>query len=229
MGRLRGSVQRLQRLVLFATNTDPIEQDCHAACARMSFTTTPAMNTAANPPIEPATSAPRTPSMQSTRLPHPPPPPPLAAAASAHLPTSLLLNIGHAFDHMFLLIFATAVATIAVDFGLDRWESLMPYSVGAFFLFGIGSLPAGPARRPVGPAGDDDHLLHRHRRRGARSCEPGAGAVAAGGGADGDRPVRLDLPSGRHSDAGAECARSPAGRSASTAWPATSASRSPRW
>ena len=60
-----------------------------------------------------------------------------------HLSTSLLLNIGHAFDHMFLLIFATAVSTIARDFGFDRWESLMPYSVGAFFLFGIGSLPAG--------------------------------------------------------------------------------------
>jgi MFS family permease len=64
-------------------------------------------------------------------------------AADTHLPTALLLNIGHAFDHMFLLIFATAVATIAADFGLARWESLMPYSVGAFFLFGIGSLPAG--------------------------------------------------------------------------------------
>src|SRR5687768_13131348 len=57
--------------------------------------------------------------------------------------TSLLLNVGHAFDHMFLLIFATAVATIAADFGIERWESLMPYTVGAFFLFGIGSLPAG--------------------------------------------------------------------------------------
>ena len=69
--------------------------------------------------------------------------PPSLHAASTHRPTALLLNIGHAFDHMFLLIFATAVATIAVDFGLDRWEALMPYSVGAFFLFGIGSLPSG--------------------------------------------------------------------------------------
>ncbi len=69
--------------------------------------------------------------------------PRLPASASMHLPTSLLLNIGHAFDHMFLLIFATAVATIATDFGFEHWESLMPYSVGAFFLFGIGSLPSG--------------------------------------------------------------------------------------
>ena len=57
--------------------------------------------------------------------------------------TALLLNAGHALDHMFLLIFATAVGTIATDFGFARWEDLMPYGVGAFMLFGLGSLPAG--------------------------------------------------------------------------------------
>jgi len=57
--------------------------------------------------------------------------------------TALLLNIGHALDHMFLLIFATAVTSIAKDFGVDRWEDLMPYSVAAFFFFGLGSMPAG--------------------------------------------------------------------------------------
>lgn len=57
--------------------------------------------------------------------------------------TVALLNVGHAIDHMFLLIFATAAATIATDFGLTRWEELMPYSAVAFFLFGIGSLPSG--------------------------------------------------------------------------------------
>src|SRR5215210_5399337 len=56
---------------------------------------------------------------------------------------SLLLNIGHGIDHMFLLIFATAVASIAVDFGYSNWEDLMPYAVGAFAIFGLGSLPAG--------------------------------------------------------------------------------------
>ncbi|MCC6532737.1 MAG: MFS transporter [Burkholderiales bacterium] len=55
----------------------------------------------------------------------------------------LLLNAGHAIDHMFLLIFATAVVTIAADFGYANWTDLMPYSVPAFFLFGIGSVPAG--------------------------------------------------------------------------------------
>jgi MFS family permease len=58
-------------------------------------------------------------------------------------PTVALLNLAHAIDHMFLLIFATAATTIAADFGLTRWEDLMPYSAAAFFLFGIGSLPSG--------------------------------------------------------------------------------------
>ena len=57
--------------------------------------------------------------------------------------TSLLLNVAHAIDHMFLLIFATAVGAIAADFGMARWEDLMPYGVGAFAMFGLGSLPAG--------------------------------------------------------------------------------------
>lgn len=55
----------------------------------------------------------------------------------------VMLNTGHAIDHMFLLIFATAVASIAVEFGYDNWTDLMPYSVGAFALFGLGALPAG--------------------------------------------------------------------------------------
>src|SRR5437899_7040505 len=58
-------------------------------------------------------------------------------------PVALLLNVAHAIDHMFLLIFATAVSAIAADFGFPGWESLMPYGVGAFMLFGLGSLPAG--------------------------------------------------------------------------------------
>jgi MFS family permease len=55
----------------------------------------------------------------------------------------LLLNVAHGIDHMFLLIFATAVASIAAEFGYANWADLMPYSVGAFAFFGLGSLPAG--------------------------------------------------------------------------------------
>jgi MFS family permease len=65
------------------------------------------------------------------------------AAATHRRLVSLLLNAAHGIDHMFLLIFATAVASIAQDFGYTNWEDLMPYAVGAFAMFGLGSLPAG--------------------------------------------------------------------------------------
>jgi hypothetical protein len=64
----------------------------------------------------------------------------------------LLLNVAHAADHMFLLIFATAVAAIAADFGFARWEDLMPFGVGAFVLF-LRVVPPeaeAPARRKGG-------------------------------------------------------------------------------
>lgn len=70
----------------------------------------------------------------------------LSEGAAVHdhpLAVRLLLNVGHGLDHMFLLIFAAAVGAIAADFGFRSWGDLMPYGVGAFFLFGIGSLPAG--------------------------------------------------------------------------------------
>jgi len=57
--------------------------------------------------------------------------------------TSLLLNFAHAIDHLMLLVFATAVSSIAADFGIGRWEDLMPYTTGAFLMFGIGSFPSG--------------------------------------------------------------------------------------
>jgi MFS family permease len=56
--------------------------------------------------------------------------------------TALLLNAGHALDHLFLLIFATAVAAIAAEWGTS-WQDLMPYTAGAFVMFGLGALPAG--------------------------------------------------------------------------------------
>ena len=81
------------------------------------------------------------------------PPPPAAAptadphAHAAHAShtgaVALLLNVAHAIDHLVLLVFATAVSAIALDFGVGRWEDMMPYAAGAFVLFGIGSLPAG--------------------------------------------------------------------------------------
>jgi MFS family permease len=66
--------------------------------------------------------------------------PPLAAHGLA---TTSLLNAAHAIDHLVLLIFATAVGAIAIDFGFTRWEDLMPFAAGSFLLFGLGSVPAG--------------------------------------------------------------------------------------
>jgi MFS family permease len=57
--------------------------------------------------------------------------------------TRVLLYLAHAIDHLALLIFATAVSAIAVEFGFARWEDLMPYTTGAFVMFGLASLPAG--------------------------------------------------------------------------------------
>ncbi len=83
------------------------------------------------------------------------PPAQSPAAMPAHSRgTTLLLNVAHAIDHMFLLIFATAISVIAADFGLASWEQLMPYGAAAFLLFGLGSIPSGRlgdlwGRRPM--------------------------------------------------------------------------------
>ena len=57
--------------------------------------------------------------------------------------TALLLNVAHAIDHLMLLVSATAIGAIATEFGVGRWEDLMPYTTGAFVMFGLGSLPSG--------------------------------------------------------------------------------------
>ena len=62
---------------------------------------------------------------------------------ASSMATRLLLYFAHAIDHLALLIFATAVSAIALDFGVARWEDLMPYATGAFVMFGVASLPAG--------------------------------------------------------------------------------------
>ncbi len=54
----------------------------------------------------------------------------------------LLLNLGHALDHMGILIFPTAV--LAMGGAFDRsYGELLTLSLGSFIAFGAGSLPAG--------------------------------------------------------------------------------------
>src|ERR1700733_2198082 len=52
------------------------------------------------------------------------------------------INIGRVIDHMFMLIFPTAVLGMAANFGMS-FSELLPLSVGGFIAFGVGSMPSG--------------------------------------------------------------------------------------
>jgi MFS family permease len=55
----------------------------------------------------------------------------------------LFLNIGHFFDHLFMLLFATVAAlTLARQWGMGYAE-LIPYATPGFIAFGVCALPAG--------------------------------------------------------------------------------------
>ena len=55
---------------------------------------------------------------------------------------NLFLNIGHALDHLLMLVYATAVIGIAAELNLT-YNEMLPLATGAFVMFGLGSLPAG--------------------------------------------------------------------------------------
>lgn len=52
------------------------------------------------------------------------------------------LNVGHAYDHLFMLVFATAVISLEREWGMSYAE-LLPLSLGGFIAFAAGSIPAG--------------------------------------------------------------------------------------
>jgi MFS family permease len=52
------------------------------------------------------------------------------------------INIGHLIDHMFMLIFPTAVLGMQADFARP-YSQLLVLSIGGFVAFGAGSVPAG--------------------------------------------------------------------------------------
>ena len=54
----------------------------------------------------------------------------------------LFLNVGHFLDHLFVLIFATAVLRLSTDWNMSYAE-LIPYSTPGFVAFGICAIPAG--------------------------------------------------------------------------------------
>src|SRR3546814_9321571 len=69
------------------------------------------------------------------------PPRPLAPTV---LPRRVIgfVNLAHLTDHMFMLIFPTAVLAMEADFSRSYGE-LLALSIGGFIAFGAGSLPSG--------------------------------------------------------------------------------------
>lgn len=55
---------------------------------------------------------------------------------------ALYLNLGHAFDHLLMLIFPTVVLAMGKELGRGYAE-LLPLSLGGFIAFGACSVPAG--------------------------------------------------------------------------------------
>jgi FSR family fosmidomycin resistance protein-like MFS transporter len=57
-------------------------------------------------------------------------------------PTARYINVGHAFAHLLMLIFPTAVLAMEGTWGMG-YAQLLPLGFAGYLLFGIGSLPAG--------------------------------------------------------------------------------------
>jgi MFS family permease len=54
----------------------------------------------------------------------------------------LFLNVGHAYDHLFMLLFPTVVLALETEWGRP-YSELLPLSLGGFIAFGAGAVPAG--------------------------------------------------------------------------------------
>lgn len=55
----------------------------------------------------------------------------------------LFLNIGHFYDHFFILIFATAAALVLAQEWHLSYAQLIPYATPGFIAFGLCAIPAG--------------------------------------------------------------------------------------
>lgn len=54
----------------------------------------------------------------------------------------LFLNLGHAYDHFFMLIYPTVVLTLGHEFA-QPYETLLALATAGFVAFGVAALPAG--------------------------------------------------------------------------------------
>jgi MFS transporter, FSR family, fosmidomycin resistance protein len=61
---------------------------------------------------------------------------------AAARPTTLFINVGHAYAHLMMLLYPTAVLALEGTWGLGYAE-LLPLGFLGYLLFGLGSLPAG--------------------------------------------------------------------------------------
>lgn len=57
-------------------------------------------------------------------------------------PRFIFLNIGHAYDHLFMMLFPTVVLTLEVEFAQSYGE-LLALSIPGFIAFAVGTIPAG--------------------------------------------------------------------------------------
>jgi MFS family permease len=55
---------------------------------------------------------------------------------------SIFVNVAHTYDHLFMLLYPTAVLALDGAWGLG-YDELLTLSVGGFVAFGLGTLPAG--------------------------------------------------------------------------------------
>lgn len=57
-------------------------------------------------------------------------------------PRFIFLNIGHAYDHLFMLLYPTVVLTLETEFS-QSYGDLLSLSVPGFLAFAVGTIPAG--------------------------------------------------------------------------------------
>lgn len=67
---------------------------------------------------------------------------PIMSLSRSELRLARVLNLGHALNHLVLLIFPTAVIALSQEFGRS-YESLLPLAFPGFVAWGVCALPAG--------------------------------------------------------------------------------------
>ena len=115
-------------------------------------------------------------------------------------PTVAFVNVGHTYAHLFMLLYPTVVLALEGTWGLGYAE-LLPLGVAGYFPVRHRRAAGRLACRPLEQRAPHGDVFRRHGG-GLDSDRPGPGTLDPGAGPHPDRPVRLDLPSGRDRLAG---------------------------